>query len=162
EWQQRLGLDPIQKKRIHRGRFGFGTEGKILTGPRFEVQIAGETFWLSERSSYRHKMTAESQLYRIIYEAFRSGEISKLRICKNSLCRKLFFFARDTKQYCSDSCRTAISNEAKKAEGYFPDNYQKRKKARINMAKRLFRARKGVDEILEKTKLTQKALQRII
>lgn len=122
-------------------------------------EIDSEKFSIYESVSFGGNTTRKEflrdRLYRIIYTALKTGEISRLRLCEYGKCQN-FFVGRG--RHCSEKCRITFYNEERREQ--FKKNYHMRKKQRLNQAKSLLKT-KSIDEVLERIPgLTYKALER--
>lgn len=154
-WKEYLALYPGPKPVAKLAIFKLECEQAIDCGL---LEIGNEKFSTWETTSFQSRTRHDflrDRLYRILYLAIKSGEISKLRLCEYSKCGRFFVGKR---RHCSEGCRIKFYNEDRRET--FKENYKKRKLKRINQARKLYKKNNPIEEILEQTGLTFKALER--
>lgn len=134
---------------------GNGLDGaRKMDGASFEIdgeRLGVRTYRLYGATSASYER-ARVRLYRIVYEALRSGEISKLRSCRNGKCRKFFILRR---RECSNQCRTKMNNERLRRRGYFKNYYADQIQERLKQARRLLLGNLDKEKPLLLSKIAQ-------
>jgi hypothetical protein len=146
-WQQGLFLG------------GGGKTNGLESSTSFE--IGGERFLCFEGIAFHGSGLGErylgflQRLYWILYSAFKTNEISKLRHCDNDRCGKFFLGKRPQ---CSETCRSAVNNKSRRK--YHKKRYKTQRTNKIEKAKRLLNRQTKIAEVIRLTGLTYKALER--
>lgn len=143
------------------GLFLGGGEKPNSLGSSTSFEIGGERFLCYEGIAFHGSRIGErylgflQRLYWILYSAFKTNEISKLRHCDNERCGKFFLGKRPQ---CSEKCRSAVNNKSRRK--YHKRRYKTQRKNKIEKAKRLLNRQKKTAEVIRLTGLTYKALER--
>jgi hypothetical protein len=153
---------------LFRKMFGFHWQQGLFLGGRDSLgrrstafEIGGERFLCYEGIAFHGSGPGEKylgflqRLYWILYSAFKTNEISKLRHCDNERCGKFFLGKRPQ---CSEKCRSAVNNKSRRK--YHKKRYKTQRENKIEKAKRLLNSQTKIAEVIRLTGLTHKALER--
>jgi hypothetical protein len=151
-WKDYLAIYPGPRPVTKLTTWGLEGEQKINCGA---LEMGNEKLSTYEITSFRSRNRRDFLRDRL-YTALKDGRIfSRLRLCEYSKCQNFFI---SWGRHCSEKCRVKFYNEERRES--VKKNYRTRKKQRINQAKLLHAMGRSIEEILDLTGLTYKALER--